>query len=173
MVKELPLRALRFVDSLLGRFAALILLGMMLLTLADVIGRSGFNNPVPGAFELTELLLLAVVFAGLPQTCRTNDHISVSILIDGLPSRVKAWLQRLFAGIGAVVMGALAWSMAGLGFEKIRFHDVTSFLGIPIGPIALAASLLLALSALAEAARAVVPDLATAEGSSSPEANNS
>lgn len=154
-------RILGGLDRLLSILAALILLTMMGVTLFDVLGRSLLNQPVPGAFELTELLLLAVIFAGLPQACRTSSHISVTVISEHFPARLNAGLARVFALIGAVALAAIAWSMANLGLEKIEYRDVTSFLGIPIGPVALLVSALIALSALAEAARAFFPAIAS------------
>ena len=56
----------RLVEVLLGVAAAAILLAMMGLTFVDVVARYVFNRPLAGAFEVTELLLLVLIFAGLP-----------------------------------------------------------------------------------------------------------
>ena len=55
-----------WLDRALGAAAAVLLFGLMGLTTADVIGRYVINSPLRGAFEITELLLLTLVFAGLP-----------------------------------------------------------------------------------------------------------
>jgi len=39
---------------------------MMVLTFVDVVGRYLLNRPLRGAFELTELGLVVLIFAGLP-----------------------------------------------------------------------------------------------------------
>ena len=63
----------RRVEGLLGVAASLILLAMMLLTFVDVVARYVLNRPVRGAFEVTELLLLVLIFAGLPLVSFTNE----------------------------------------------------------------------------------------------------
>ena len=56
----------RHADALLGVVASAILLAMMLLTVVDVVARYVFSRPLRGAFEVTELMLLVLIFAGLP-----------------------------------------------------------------------------------------------------------
>ena len=43
----------------------MLLLVMMATTIVDVIGRYIFNSPLSGAGELTELILVSVIFMGL------------------------------------------------------------------------------------------------------------
>jgi TRAP-type mannitol/chloroaromatic compound transport system permease small subunit len=48
----------------LAYVAAAVLMALMVLTCVDVGGRYFFNRPVWGAFELTEMMLAALIFAG-------------------------------------------------------------------------------------------------------------
>ena len=54
-----------WLDRVLGAAAALVLFCLMSLTTVDVIGRYFFNRPLRGAFEITELLLLTLIFAAI------------------------------------------------------------------------------------------------------------
>ena len=51
--------------TLTGAIAALALFAIMALTLVDVSGRKVLSTSVPGSLELTELLMVVVIFAGL------------------------------------------------------------------------------------------------------------
>ena len=53
-------------EASLGLVAAIALFAMMALTFADVIGRKLLNASIPGSLEVTELLMLAVIFVALP-----------------------------------------------------------------------------------------------------------
>ena len=64
----------RRVEGVLGVAASAILLVMMLLTFLDVVLRYLFNRPMAGAFEVTELLLLVLIFAGLPLVTYADEH---------------------------------------------------------------------------------------------------
>ena len=80
----------------LGALAALVLFAMMTLTCADVIGRYFFSQPIFGGFELTEMLLAAMIFLGLPLVTLRNEHITVDVLDSITPD----WLFRRAARRG-------------------------------------------------------------------------
>ena len=69
----------RAVVPALGTIAAALMFCLMLLTCVDVVGRYFFNKPVTGGFELTEMLLAALIFAGLPLVTLRGDHITVDL----------------------------------------------------------------------------------------------
>src|SRR4030095_2451767 len=64
----------RRVEAILGVAASAILFAMMLLTFVDVVARYVFNRPLRGAFEVTELMLLVLIFAGLPLVSFPDEH---------------------------------------------------------------------------------------------------
>lgn len=51
-----------------------------MITVIDVIGRYFFSAPLNGAFELTEVLVAALVFAALPLTTERREHVEVDLL---------------------------------------------------------------------------------------------
>ena len=70
----------RVVAPALGALAALVLFAMMMLTCVDVIGRYFFSRPIFGGFELTEMMLAAMIFLGLPLVTLRNEHVTVDVL---------------------------------------------------------------------------------------------
>jgi hypothetical protein len=58
--------AQRWLRRGLGGLASALLFFMMALTFVDVVGRYLFNTPVYGGFEMTEVALATLIFAGLP-----------------------------------------------------------------------------------------------------------
>jgi TRAP-type transport system small permease protein len=67
---------------------------MMLLTTLDVVGRYFFNAPVLGAYEITEYLMLIMVFSFLAFAQSQKAHISVDIVFDRLPLLLRRFLVR-------------------------------------------------------------------------------
>lgn len=65
----------KVLQNTLGVGAALLLFSLILVTCVDVIGRYFFSAPLRGAFEITELLLAALVFTALPLTTERREHI--------------------------------------------------------------------------------------------------
>ena len=83
----------RRVEVVLGVAASLILLAMMLLTFVDVVARYVVNRPVRGAFEVTELMLLVLIFAGLPLVSFTDEHALMDFIDRLLGRRAQRWLE--------------------------------------------------------------------------------
>ena len=62
-----------------ANIAALILIGLVALTCADVIGRYFFSNPVTGAVELVRICMAGIIFFSFPLMFLRNDHIIVDL----------------------------------------------------------------------------------------------
>lgn len=116
--------------------AALFLLIMMAVTFIDVIGRYVFSSPLPGAFELTEVLLGLIIFVGLPLATLRQEHVTVDLLTGRASPRLRMLLSRLAQAMTAVVLGMLAWRLAVIARDLSAYGDATVFLGIPLGPVA-------------------------------------
>ena len=104
-------RRTRHADAILGVAASAILLAMMLLTVVDVVARYVFNRPLRGAFEITELMLLVLIFAGLPLVSHADEHVTMDFIDRILPARVqRAWIRAMHA-VCAAIMFFLAWQV--------------------------------------------------------------
>ena len=72
----------------------MLLFLMMLLTFADVVARYLINRPIRGGFELTELTLLVLIFAGLPLVSHADEHVTMDFIDRLLPPRARvAWIR--------------------------------------------------------------------------------
>src|SRR6266581_350587 len=104
-----PSEAVVWLDRLLGTAAAVLLFCLMALTTADVVGRYIFNWPIRGAFEITELLLLALIFAGLPLASRADEHVTLDFIDMLLGDGGRQLLRRLIDLVCGVIVLGLAW----------------------------------------------------------------
>ena len=124
----------RRVEGLLGVAASTILLVMMLITFADVVLRYLFNRPMAGAFEVTELLLLVLIFAGLPLVTYDDGHAVMDFVDRLLGPRRTAVLERAVHALSAAVLFLLAW-LIWLKADRIwAYRDATDVLRIVYGP---------------------------------------
>lgn len=126
----------RGLQTILIGLAASLLLALMAVTGLDVVGRYILNAPLPGAFELTELLLGALVFAALPLVSRTGGHVEVDLLATVLPTRVNRLLGLFAAAISALVLCYFAWQLFHLGLQQLADGSRTVSLGVPYAPFA-------------------------------------
>jgi TRAP-type C4-dicarboxylate transport system permease small subunit len=117
------------VASACGAAAGVFLVGMMLLTVADVVLRAVVNRPIRGTFEIIELLLACTFFLALPAVFLRDEHLVVDV-IDPLAPRWVPRLRRLAELIAIPVLALMAWEGWQAAQETLIFHDVTSDLAI-------------------------------------------
>lgn len=120
----------------LAAVCALILFTMMSLTLIDVVGRYVFNSPLVGATELTELLLVGVVFLGLPAVTLDRGHVAVNLLSDRLPARLRPVREFAVSIVVAALLCAIAWRIWMQGNQLAGYGGTTETLDFPLAPVA-------------------------------------
>ena len=119
---------------------------MMVLTFADVVARYLVNIPIRGGFEITELTLLVLIFAGLPLVSHADEHVTMDFIDRILPPRLRgAWI-RVMHGICAAIMFFLAWQVWIKATRIASYSDTTDVLRITIGPFVYFMALMIALT---------------------------
>ncbi len=115
----------------IGMFLAIPL---MLLTVGDVMGRSFFNKPIPGTFELSEYMLAVIVLLGAAYTQQVKGHVGVDFLTSRYSPRIQAVLQAVTTLAGLVIIAILVWQ----GYlEGIHEKAVSDQLRVPQWPFKL------------------------------------
>jgi TRAP-type C4-dicarboxylate transport system permease small subunit len=120
---------------------------MMTLTFVDVVARYVFNRPLRGAFEVTELLLLVLIFGGLPLVSHANEHVTMD-LIDKLLGRHRELWQRAVQALCAAIMFLLTWLVWIKANRISAYGDATDVLRIVYGPFVYFMALMIALAGL-------------------------
>ena len=111
--------------------SAAILFCLMVMTFADVILRSAFNNPIESATELTRLFMAIVVFAALPMVTWKGSHIVVD-LMDPIFTRRLAHIRDILIDLicGFVILWP-AKRVFDLAERARDYGDTTEYLGMP------------------------------------------
>ena len=133
-------------DALLGVVASAILLAMMLLTVTDVVARYVFSRPLRGAFEITELMLLVLIFAGLPLVSFADEHAVMDFIDRLLGPRGQGWLERGVQLVNAAFMFLLTWLVWRKADRIWAYRDATDVLRIVYGPFVYFMAVTLALA---------------------------
>ena len=140
-----------------GAIAALDLLALMVLTCVDVLGRYFFNRPVYGGFELTEMMLAALIFAALPLVSLRNQHVTVD-LFEALTPAGLLRIQHVTAClVGVLCTGYLAWRLWLRAGTMMAAGETTAQLKLEISWLTYGMSVLMALTAVALAVLATRP----------------
>ena len=112
--------------------AMLAVLGIILVTLADVLMENLFHRPVKGAFELVELLLGFVVFFGIADVFRSEANICVDVIDHAVGSRGRSVLQAFGAFSSFTFLLILGWAMIGPAWDTVTYPQWTQEIGIPL-----------------------------------------
>jgi TRAP-type C4-dicarboxylate transport system permease small subunit len=98
------------VAAALEWIAAVALLAMIAVTTVDVIGRYIFARPLPGAYQIIEVLMAVLIFTGLPLVTASREHLSA-----GLINTTRRFVLRLqdasTQAVGAIFCGLLAYQL--------------------------------------------------------------
>jgi TRAP-type C4-dicarboxylate transport system permease small subunit len=147
----------RRADAVLGVAASILLLCLMLLTFADVVARYLFNRPIRGAFEVTELLLLVLIFAGLPLVSHADEHVTMDFIDRLVPPRVLGALVRAVHGVVAALFFFLTWQVMIKAGRIAAYGDTTDVLRIAVAPFVYFMAAMILLAALVHLFKVFVP----------------
>jgi TRAP-type transport system small permease protein len=145
------------IDAVLGIAASVLLFGMMLLTFADVVARYLLNLPIRGAFEVTELTLLVLIFAGLPLVSHADEHVTMDFIDRMLPPAGQKALVRIVHALCAAIMFFLTWQVWIKAGKISGYGDTTDVLRIAVGPFVYFMDAMIGLTGLIHVYKMFVP----------------
>lgn len=115
--------------------ASLCLLGLMLVTFTDVVGRYFFNAPLVFTVEIVELGMGLMIFFGLAITTLNRGHIAVDLITGFVPGFLRIWLVNFSALITVIFIGLMSWRLWDRA--TIYWSDglATQVLFLPVAPV--------------------------------------
>ncbi|MPM71311.1 hypothetical protein SDC9_118275 [bioreactor metagenome] len=126
--KKSPLQILGNLDL---SFTVILLAGLIALTFAGVLKRYIFRSPISWMEEVQGLLFMWITFIGGGAAFRKAAHVSVEILVDSLPQKIGAVIERLDVLIQLVILGYLCRQEFVYYFQLISTGKVTNLLRLP------------------------------------------
>jgi TRAP-type C4-dicarboxylate transport system permease small subunit len=157
-------RSSQLLELLCGLLSAVALFAIMALTFFDVLGRKFASHSITGSLELTELLMVVVIFGALPLVSRRGEHVE----FDSLDPYLPAWFRRLQVGLvhvlSSVLLLALAWLMWRTAGQFLDTGETTAQLRILKAPFLYGMAVLCALTGLVHLALLRQPPPERAEG---------
>ena len=106
----------------------------MALTFFDVLGRKFADNSIPGSLEVTELLMVVVIFGALPLVSERGEHVEFDSLDPYLPAWVRKVQSVVVHMLCAAVLLALGWLMWRTGNQFLETGETTAQLKILKAP---------------------------------------
>ncbi len=124
----------KLLGAVCSALSASALFAIMALTFFDVGGRKLLDNSIPGSFELTELLMVALIFGALPLVSMRDEHVVFDSLDGVLPAALRRVQGLLVHLLCAAAMLGLAWLMWQSGGQFAESGETTAQLKIPKAP---------------------------------------
>ncbi|MFP1682636.1 TRAP transporter small permease [Alloalcanivorax sp. C16-1] len=150
-------------NRLLLMIGGLALFALMVLTFADVTGRK-FFHAIPGALEVSEMLMVLVLFSGLPVVSWRGEHVGLDVMNHFYRGRLDR-ISRFFADmVCTAALGFLGVACAGMAARTLQDGDVSTHLRLPIGWFISLMAVMLLIAALVSLIRGVLLLLDAAPG---------
>ncbi len=124
----------KLLEGVCGLLSALGLFAIMALTFFDVGGRKLLDNSIPGSLELTELLMVVVIFGALPLVALRGEHVLFDSLDNYLSPAMLKLQKAVVHLLVAVALLALGWLMWKTGGQFAANGDTTAQLKLPKAP---------------------------------------
>ncbi len=103
---------MRFIEKLsyaTGYLAALVLLGIIVLTMVEVVSRYVLNNPLILSDELGGYAMVAVTFLGLAFCAQEKGHIRITFVVERLDPIVAGRIRLVTLILGLLFVAVAAW----------------------------------------------------------------
>jgi TRAP-type C4-dicarboxylate transport system permease small subunit len=116
-----------------GYLAALVLLAIIALTMAEVVSRYVLRNPLILSDELGGYALVAISCLGLAYCAMERGHIRITFIVERLSPRTAGWMRLATLALGLVFIAVAAWvSWKFLGDSFTRDMRSNSMLRTPL-----------------------------------------
>jgi TRAP-type C4-dicarboxylate transport system permease small subunit len=142
-------------DTVCGTLSGLALFAIMVLTFLDVSGRKIWSQSITGSLELTELLMVVVIFGALPLVSLKGEHV----VFDSFDAVLPRWARQIQQGLVHLACAALLFGLAYLmwqtGGEFAATGETTAQLKITKAPFIQGMGVLCAVAAVVHLAKAL------------------
>ena len=120
--------------AIAGNIGAGVIAVMMLLTVSDVVGRRVFNQPVYGAYELSEYMLVIVAFFTVAHCQFLRGHIRIDLVVSRIRQRSQDVVNSIMYVFFLLTFCVLAWRLCLYAIEEWQSGLTSALLGIPAFP---------------------------------------
>lgn len=109
---------------------AACLVGMTLLTCADVVGRA-FGYPIFGSVEIVGFMATLAVVMAMPYTHQVQGHIGVEILVRLFSKRTQTIIDICTGIVSLILFAIITWRMTVYAHTMQKSGEVSMNLELP------------------------------------------
>jgi len=105
--------------------AAALVFIMIFPTTLDVFLRYIFNAPLPEMFQLTEFMMIGVVYLSIAYVQQLKDHIRIDIATQWLPKKSQEILDLFAYCLSLFIVLMITWQTGRMAWEAFVTQDYT------------------------------------------------
>ena len=109
---------------------AVCLVGMTMLTCADVVGRA-FGHPIFGSVEIVGFMATLAVVMALPYTHQENGHIGVELVVRRLSEKTQTIIDIGTGVLSLALFAVVTWRMMVYARTMQESGEVSMNLELP------------------------------------------
>jgi TRAP-type C4-dicarboxylate transport system permease small subunit len=109
---------------------AACLVGMMLLTCVDVVGRA-FGHPIFGSVEIVGFMATLAVVMAMPYTHQVQGHIGVEIIVRLFSEKTQTVIEICTGLISLILFAVVSWRMTVYANTMKASGEVSMNLELP------------------------------------------
>lgn len=111
-----------FLNNVAG---GIILTAMMLLVTGDVLGRYLFNSPIHGTTEITEFMMVGLLYFTLAHTQALKAHIRVDMLVSLFSPRARLICEEITYFLGFILLALITWQSLVSAIQAWKIGETT------------------------------------------------
>lgn len=123
-------KTIEWLSNKLKLGGAICLIGMSLLTCADVVGRF-FKYPIFGSVELVGFMGVLAAALALPFTHETRGHIGVELFVRRMPEKRRVLMDIATGIVSLALFIVVAWRMTVYAISLMQSGEVSMNLELP------------------------------------------
>jgi len=126
---------LRAIFSGCAEISSLLIFLLVILISADVFGRYALDSPIPGTFEVTEALMVFIVFFAYAHTEATGQNIRIQLIEKRITERQKIFLDLPAYLLGMFIFGLICWQSWEQAWQSYEINQrMSGLLRLPLWP---------------------------------------
>ena len=130
-------KAIALISRIMNNIGIAFLMLLTLLITADVLLRAFFKRPILGTNELSEFMMIIVVYLAVAYTQHRKSHVSVDLVITRFPQRTRDIIDSFTYLLSLTICSLITWrSFADVG-RLLDINRVSDVLNVPIAPFLL------------------------------------
>lgn len=132
----------KFINKITSEIASWVVFLMMLLAVADVAGRYIFGASIFGAQDITQLMMVVIVFLGFGLQAEEDGNVRIEILYQKFGPKLKA-IMNIFAWlIGIAAYSLITYRLYLRAMSIFVKHNASTMsLGISLAPFLMIAAI--------------------------------